>query len=625
MSEGEELPPSKLGTKSHWDMVYEREVGVFRDTGDEGEIWFGEGSLKKMRTWADKHLPFTSPNSQERTRIMECGAGNGTLLLSFLTSPESSGSQRYHLTGTDYSAGSITLAQEVEAAQRQALAEGDFGDDDDDEEDDERVVNDVTTDWREVDLLRHDFQGEQWDLVMDKGTFDALCLSEDKVDGRLPSQVYPEQIAKLVKDGGFFLITSCNFTEEEIKARWTKAGLGLTYHSSVPHKSFNFGGQTGTTVCTVAFKKTAMTNGVAVAQINGNGKPNGDSQHPLYICIDCGGTKTDVAISDRNGIVAKAIGGTGNMAEVGLQLSFEIIAATVLKAVEALPEPYRPAESTSNGHALTSPVKFADVWVGISGCDTKFDQDRMSALLCPFFGLPNVAVYNDAHLLGGALLTHHCPWGVAVIAGTGSVVICLEVDDAGEVVQIGRRGGTGYLLGDDGSAFDLGRCAIRYAFDDFDAGEEVRGGLADEIKEHFGVQETGEVLAKVYDLDPNLSPSDATNERKLRISSLSLPILRTFSQEPPDPLAVRAVHTAAGLLVDSIISLVRQMERTGKDVSKAALMLGGGVIRQESYRQVVENLLLEGGVEFGVIEVVNDVAGEGVGGLVERAKEASKK
>jgi N-acetylglucosamine kinase-like BadF-type ATPase len=40
---------------------------------------------------------------------------------------------------------------------------------------------------------------------------------------------------------------------------------------------------------------------------------------------------------------------------------------------------------------------------------------------------------------------------VAVIAGTGSVVICLEVDEEGEVSQIGRRGGTGYLLGDDGS------------------------------------------------------------------------------------------------------------------------------------------------------------------------------
>ena len=76
--------------------------------------------------------------------------------------------------------------------------------------------------------------------------------------------------------------------------------------------------------------------------------------------------------------------------------------------------------------------------------------------------------------------------------------------------------------------------------------------------------------------------------------------------------------------MDSIISLVRQMERTGKDVSKAALVLGGGVIRQDSYREVVVDLLFEGGVEFGVIEVVNDVAEEGVNGLVERAKPKAK-
>lgn len=153
---------------------------------------------------------------------MECGTGNGTLLLSFLTSPSSSEPQRYHLTGTDYSAGSIILAQEVEAAQRQSFENGDFDDDDE-------VLNNVTTDWRELDLLRHDFEGENWDLVLDKGTFDALCLSEERIDGKLPSQLYPERIAKVVKDGGFFLITSCNFTEEEIKARWTKDGLGLEF------------------------------------------------------------------------------------------------------------------------------------------------------------------------------------------------------------------------------------------------------------------------------------------------------------------------------------------------------------------------------------------------------------
>lgn len=67
---------------------------------------------------------------------------------------------------------------------------------------------------------------------------------------------------------------------------------------------------------------------------------------------------------------------------------------------------------------------------------------------------PSLPILNDAHLLGGVLLTNGCPWGIAVIAGTGSVVLQLEVLD-GKVVQTGRRGGLGFLLGDDGSGMLL--------------------------------------------------------------------------------------------------------------------------------------------------------------------------
>ena len=164
-----------------------------------------------MRAWAQKHLP----RSSRPIRILECGSGNGTLLLSFLTSPHPSSPQSFHLTGIDYSPGAVTLARGVEAVRRAALA------------DDDETVNTVEIAWRTSDLLKDDI-GEQWDLVLDKGTFDALTLSNKplKGDGRLPSRVYPERVARLVREGGFFLITSCNFTEEEIRKRYSRPELG---------------------------------------------------------------------------------------------------------------------------------------------------------------------------------------------------------------------------------------------------------------------------------------------------------------------------------------------------------------------------------------------------------------
>lgn len=33
------LPPSKLGTKTHWDECYERELENWNDAGEEGEVW----------------------------------------------------------------------------------------------------------------------------------------------------------------------------------------------------------------------------------------------------------------------------------------------------------------------------------------------------------------------------------------------------------------------------------------------------------------------------------------------------------------------------------------------------------------------------------------------------------
>ena len=87
-------------------------------------------------------------------------------------------------------------------------------------------------------------------------------------------------------------------------------------------------------------------------------------------------------------------------------------------------------------------------------------------------------------------------------------------------------------------AFDLGRCAIRVAVDEFDCGLEVQGGLASAIQEHFRVQETGEVLAKVVGISTGLKTTNLA----------TLQTLNSVSPAPLDP--------ASPLVWDHSIALI---------------------------------------------------------------------
>ncbi|GAB1518534.1 Protein-lysine N-methyltransferase efm4 [Rhizoctonia solani] len=80
-----------------------------------------------------------------------------------------------------------------------------------------------------------------WDLLqramdinhfsrLDKGTYDAIALSGRSEDGKTIVSRYPPKVAEALKPGGMFLITSCNFTEEELKEAFGAPELGLTYH-----------------------------------------------------------------------------------------------------------------------------------------------------------------------------------------------------------------------------------------------------------------------------------------------------------------------------------------------------------------------------------------------------------
>ena len=96
-----------------------------------------------------------------------------------------------------------------------------------------------------------------WDVVLDKGTFDAISLSEEKdKNGRRICESYKERVVPLIREGGIFLVTSCNWTEEELSA-WFSGGE-LEQLDKIQYKSFSFGGKKGQAISSICFRKRVL-------------------------------------------------------------------------------------------------------------------------------------------------------------------------------------------------------------------------------------------------------------------------------------------------------------------------------------------------------------------------------
>lgn len=195
----------------------------FAEIGDRGEDWFGEDAVERMLDWTEEEIDHSA-------KILDVGTGNGHLLFELAQR----GYDASHLFGIDYSRESIALCH--------AISE----------------KTDTPPTFQQVDILTQDLPSDlpsAYDLILDKGTYDAICLSDSPVDGVRPSALYPTRLAKYLKDDGRILITSCNWTQAELVQKFTTAESSLAFESAIKVPSFQFGGQSGQTTATVAFKK----------------------------------------------------------------------------------------------------------------------------------------------------------------------------------------------------------------------------------------------------------------------------------------------------------------------------------------------------------------------------------
>ncbi|CAH1961961.1 unnamed protein product [Acanthoscelides obtectus] len=208
----EELEPSELGTHEYWNHRYETEIANYSAHGDAGEIWFGDDTVERILRWICK-----TPEIAKDSSIIDLGCGNGMFLIDLSNEGYS------NLLGVDYSEKAVELSRNIATAKGYNIT------------------------YKQADIL-DDLEGT-YKVIHDKGTYDAISLSENAKENR---QKYIVNVKNIMNKDSFFIITSCNWTQSELVEHFKEH---FQLHQVVPTPTFKFGGKEGSVVSICIFKR----------------------------------------------------------------------------------------------------------------------------------------------------------------------------------------------------------------------------------------------------------------------------------------------------------------------------------------------------------------------------------
>jgi N-acetylglucosamine kinase-like BadF-type ATPase len=255
--------------------------------------------------------------------------------------------------------------------------------------------------------------------------------------------------------------------------------------------------------------------------------------------IDAGGTKTVCQLADeRGGLIAEARRGGANLQAAG-ELEVEKVLHEVM-------------EEAIGDHD----IRPAAVCLGIAGVDRPDDAQVVQGIMKRIGYHARILVVNDA-LVALEAGAPEQP-GVVVIAGTGSIAY-----GRNERNEAARAGGWGYMLGDEGSGYWIGRAALRAVLREADR----RGPatlLTGLLLHYYGVTRAPDLIHHVY----------TGTLRPAAIASLAQCVQAAFSDG--DPVAIGILRGAADQLESAALSVARRLEIIG---SGFPFILAGGIFR----------------------------------------------
>jgi glucosamine kinase len=266
-------------------------------------------------------------------------------------------------------------------------------------------------------------------------------------------------------------------------------------------------------------------------------------EQPLLVSVDGGQTATKALVARVNGtVLASGRGGPSDHfhAPDGVERNRRAIHGAVQSALSA---------------ASVDPREVVAIGLGLTGAPEGGDQDPIVAEIVREI-LPTAAFTVVADYVTNLAGASRGNPGVVLIAGGGA--ISYGITDNGRTAL---AGGFGYLLGDEGSAFDIGKQAIRAAC----RAEDRRGKpttLLAIVREHFAIPAMRVIPRVVY----------RAGFPREQISLLAPAV--TAAAQAGDAVA-RGILAAAGEeLATTALGVIRQLFQDGDRVD---VYLTGGV------------------------------------------------
>jgi N-acetylglucosamine kinase-like BadF-type ATPase len=196
----------------------------------------------------------------------------------------------------------------------------------------------------------------------------------------------------------------------------------------------------------------------------------------MLIGIDAGGTKTLALLAAPGGqVLARGEAGPSNYQSAGREAALAALTQAAEGALRAAGLPRG---------AVTAAC------LGAAGADRPEDRGLFEDWAAQVFPSARFRICNDALIV----LYAGTPagWGLAMISGTGSIAYGRRPDG-----QLGRAGGWGYLLGDEGSGYGIGLAALRAAVRAAD-GRGPATALLPALLERWSLDGPTRLVRKVY-------------------------------------------------------------------------------------------------------------------------------